>query len=121
MRTGVRPRHGHPESVPAAAFPRSPPPDREYDASDAWLADLVTAALTLVGAVAAESESVAAALIALEGRVSWEGPAARDFRRRAGALSADGLASSAALDALVDDIRALRNRVWTLTEAAPHG
>ncbi|MDO8383108.1 MULTISPECIES: hypothetical protein [Microbacterium] len=107
--------------MPAAAFPRSPPPDREYDASDAWLADLVTAALTLVRAVAAESESVAAALIALEGRVSWEGPAARDFRRRAGALSADGSASSAALDALVDDIRALRNRVWTLTEAAPHG
>jgi hypothetical protein len=105
--------------VPAAAFSRSPPPDREYDASDAWLVDLVTAALTLVRAVAAESESVAAALLALEASVSWEGPAARDFRRRAGGLSADGTASSAALDALVADIRALRNRVWTLTEEAP--
>jgi hypothetical protein len=31
------------------------------------------------------------------------------------------MASAAALDALVADIRALRSRVWTLTQEAPHG
>lgn len=102
-------------------YPRSPPRDREFDASEAWIADLVTAALSVMRVVAAESECVAAALAALERRVSWEGPAAREFRRRADALWAGGATSATAVDALVDDVRALRTRVWALTEGSSHG
>ena len=102
-------------------YPRSPPRDREFDASEAWIADLVTAALSVMRAVAAESESVAVALAALERRVSWEGPAAREFRRRTEAVWAGGSASAAAMDALVDDVCALRARVWVLTQDAALG
>ncbi len=108
-------------AVPAPVYPRSPPPERDYDASDAWIADLVTAALTLLRAVAAEAESTATALAALDRRVSWEGPAAREFRRRAGALWAGGSSSATALDTLADDVRALRTRLWMLTQDASHG
>ncbi len=108
-------------AVPALVYPRSPPPDREYGASDAWIADLVTAALTLLRAAAAEAESTATALAALDRRVAWEGPAAREFRRRAGAVWAGGASSATALDALVDDVRALRTRLWMLTQDASHG
>ena len=102
-------------------YPRSPPRDREFDASETWVADLVTAALTMMRGVAVESESIAAALAALENRVSWEGPAARGFRRRADAVWAGGSASAVAMDVLVDDVRALRARVWALTQDAAHG
>ncbi len=112
---------GQSGAVPAPVYPRSPPPDRDYGASDAWIADLVTAALTLLRVVAAEAESTATALAALDRRVSWEGPAAREFRRRAGAVWAGGASSAAAWGVLVDDVRALRTRVWMLTQDAPHG
>lgn len=107
--------------MPAPVYPRSPPSDRDYDASDAWIADLATAALTVLRTAAAEMESVTAELAALERRVSWEGPAAREFRRRSDALWAGGTASASALDALVDDVRALRARLWALTQDAPDG
>ncbi len=99
-------------------YPRSPAPDRDYDASDAWIVDLADAASAVLRVSAAEMESVAAALAALERRVSWEGPAARGFRRRSDALWAGGTASATALDALVDDARALRARLSVLTQGA---
>ena len=126
QRTGRRFARGQGGAVPSPVYPRSPAPDRDYDASDAWVADLVTAALTVLRAAASEMESVAVELASLERRVSWEGPAAREFRRRSDALGAGGSASAAALEALVDDVRALRTQLWALTQGtlkqdATHG
>lgn len=107
--------------MPALVYARSPQPDRQYDASDEWVADLATAALTVMRAVAHEMNGVAIELAALERRVSWEGPAAREFRRRSDALAGDATASASSLDLLVDDVRALRTRLWALTEQGLHG
>lgn len=125
MRQHTPGRRGQGGAVPVPVYTRSPPPDRhpehDYDASDAWVADLASAALAVLRVTAVEMESVAAELAALERRVSWEGPAAREFRRRSDALRAGGTASATALDALVDDVRALRTRLWLLTQDAPRG
>lgn len=112
--------------MPAPVYPRSPAPDRDYGAADAWIADLAAAALTVLRVSAVEMESVAAALAALERRVSWEGPAAREFRRRSESLGTGGTASAVVLESLVDEVRALRTRLWILTQGtstqdATHG
>ena len=110
-----------PSLVPHLLPHRAPQPDRRYDASDAWVAELATAAAVLVRQALAEAEDAAALLEALHRRVAWEGPAAREFRNRADALSAAGVASAEGLRDVLDDVLALRFQVRTLSQGEAYG
>ena len=69
----------------------------------------------------AEAEDAAALLAALHRRVSWEGPAAREFRNRAEQLSAGGVTSAEGLRDVLGDVVALRFQVRTLSQGETYG